>query len=96
MISTKSKVETKENKMFNYTTKVQALDNENKALFRASILLENMGNGPGLSADDFFEELLKSEFPVEDHQSVTMAAIAIETMMSADMSHDPFTEPTIH
>jgi len=82
--------------MFNYTTNVQALDNENKALFRASILLENMGNGPGLSADDFFVELLKSEFPTEDHQSVTMAAIAIETMMSAEMSRDPFKEPTVH
>ena len=93
---TSKKSEEKEKKMLNFTTNIPALDNENKALFRAARLLENMGNGPGLTADAFFVELLRSEFPEEEHQSVTMAAIAIETMMNADINHDPYTEPTVH
>ena len=84
--------------MINYTTKSPELDNENKALFRASMLLESMGHTPGLSSDEFFVQLLKSEYPVEDHQAVTMAAIAIETMLSveADPNSYEFAEPTIH
>tara|TARA_R110000751_G_scaffold21396_1_gene61435 strand:+ start:336 stop:626 length:291 start_codon:yes stop_codon:yes gene_type:complete len=96
MTSKKSKE--KEIKMMYYTTKSPELDNENKALFRASILLESLGHSPGLSSDAFYIELLKSEFPVEDHQSVTLAAIAIETMLSAEMNPDSYEyeEPTIH
>ena len=86
--------------MINFKTNIPALDRENKALLRASTLLEKMGNGPGLTSDQFFIELLKSEFPTEDHQSVTLAAIAIETMMASDVSHgfceDPYKEPTVH
>tara|TARA_R110002110_G_scaffold317186_1_gene530069 strand:+ start:113 stop:373 length:261 start_codon:yes stop_codon:yes gene_type:complete len=86
--------------MFNFTTNIAELDHENQALFKASRILENMGNGPGLSADDFFAALQKSDFPIEDHQTLTMAAIAIETMMSIDLSTDVGTdfckEPTIH
>ena len=84
--------------MFNYTTSSPELDSENKALFRASMLLENMGHSPGLSSDAFFIELLKSKLPVEDHKSITLAAIAIETMLSAEMSPDSyeFAEATIH
>jgi len=93
---TSKKSEEKEIRMLNFTTNVAELDHENKALFRASRLLENMGNGPGLTADDFFKELLKSDFPIEDHQTLTMAAIAIETMMSVDLAADPYIEPTIH
>jgi hypothetical protein len=102
MTSTKSKE--KEIKMLNFTTNVAEIDHENQTLFKASRLLENMGNGPGLTADDFFRELLKSDFPIEEHQSLTMAAIAIETMMSVELttSDDPYdlciehTKPTIH
>ena len=96
MTSTKSKE--KKIRMFNYTTSSPELDSENKALFRASMLLESMGHTPGLSSDEFFVELLKSEFPVEDHQSVTMAAIAIETMLSIEADPDSyeFAEATIH
>ena len=96
MTSTKSKE--KKIRMFNYTTKSPELDTENRALFRASMLLESMGHSPGLSSDEFFQELLKSEFPVEDHHSVTLAAIAIETMLSVEMNPDSYDyqEPTIH
>ena len=98
MTSTKS--EEKEKKMINFTTNVPELDRENKALLQASTLLEKMGNNPGLTSDQFYMELLNSGFPVEEHQSVTLAAIAIETMLSVDVQRgfdgDPFKEPTIH
>jgi len=82
--------------MFNFTTNLPELDKENLNLFKASAILETMGNHPGLTADQFYKELALSECSEEDLQSVTMAAIAIETMMTLDLSAYEGIEPTIH
>ena len=82
--------------MINFTTDVPELDTENRNLFKAAEVLERMGNGPGLTADQFYKQLALSELPTEDFQAVTMAAIAIETMMNLDVTEDPFREPTVH
>lgn len=86
----------KEKKMLNFTTNIPALDKENVNLFRASEVLARMGNGPGLTADEFYRHLALTEIPAEDFQDITMAAIAIETMISFEAIETPFEEPTIH
>ncbi len=83
-------------KMLNFTTNIPVLDKENNNLFRASAVLEGMGNGPGLTADEFYKHLALSEFDTEDFQEITLAAISIETMMSYEAPLSPFEEPTIH
>jgi|10_taG_2_1085330.scaffolds.fasta_scaffold69409_1 hypothetical protein len=88
--------EEKESNMFNFTTNLPELDKENSNLFKASAILETMGNQPGLTADQFYRELALSECSEEDLQSVTLAAIAIETMMTLDLSAYEGIEPTIH
>ena len=82
--------------MLNFKTNIPDLDKENTNLFRASEVLEGMGNGPGLTADEFYRHLALSEIPTEDFQAVTMAAIAIETMINLDITEDSLQEPTIH
>jgi hypothetical protein len=99
--TTSKESEEKEKKMLNIKTNIAILDKENNNLFRASQVLEGMGNGPGLSADEFYKHLASSEFPAEDFQDVTLAAIAIETMMAVDLTpiddpYNPYKEPTIH
>jgi len=96
--TTSIELEEKEPKMLNFKTNIPVLDDENANLFRASTLLEAMGNDPGLTADDFYRHLALSEFPTEDFQAVTMAAIAIETMMTVEVTpiNNPHKEPTIH
>jgi hypothetical protein len=93
---TSEKSEEKEKKMFRLTSDIPALDDENRNLFKAAEVLERMGNGPGLTADQFYKQLALSELPTEEFQAVTMAAIAIETMMNLDTIEDPFIEPTVH
>jgi|TARA_R110000824_G_scaffold249901_1_gene438754 hypothetical protein len=82
--------------MINFTTNIPALDKENNNLFRASTVLEKMGNGAGLTADEFYKHLALSEFDTEDFQEITLAAISIETMMSYDLPQDYLEEPTVH
>ena len=82
--------------MFNFTTKLPELDKENADLFKASAILETMGNLPGVTANEFYKELALSEYDTEDLQSITLAAVAIETMMTLDLSEDPGSPPTIH
>ncbi len=93
--STKSTGE-KEEKMYNITTNVPELDEENVALFKASQLLEKIGNFPNPSANEFYAQLVISDLPVEDHESVTLAAISIETMMNLELMDEEWGEPTIH
>ena len=98
---TSIKSEEKEVKMLTFKTNIPTLDAENTNLFRASEILERMGNDPGMTADEFYRQLALSEFSAEDFQAVTMAAIAIETMMNVDATHathidDLYKEPTIH
>jgi len=94
MTSTES--EEKEIKMLNFKTNIPELDSENIALFRASAILESMGNQPNPTADEFYAYLTDSDLPTEDHQAVTLAAISIETMMGFDLTEDEWGEPTIH
>jgi len=80
--------------MFNFFSNVPELDIENERLFQASKFLERVGNNPGMTADEFFIELASSDIPVDQHRSILMAAIAIETMMSNQLDPDP--DPTVH
>lgn len=84
--------------MLKFTTHIPEIDNENKNLIRASALLESLGNSPGLTANDFYALLSSSEYPKDEHESLTLAAIAIETMMSMEtmMDEGGFEEPTVH
>ena len=85
-------------KMLNFTTNVPELDNENRMLFKAATILEKMGNNPGLTAGDFNRHLALSEADLDDFPGITLAAIAIETMMTVDLGEDSYNykEPTIH
>ena len=83
-------------KMLTFKTNVPELDTENMNLFKASTILERMGNDPGLTADQFYRQLALSDFDSEDFQAVTLAAIAIEMMISLDVTESPFDEPTVH
>jgi hypothetical protein len=82
--------------MLSFKTNIPVLDTENANLFRAAQILEAMGNDPGLTADQFYRQLALSEFDTKDFQAVTMAAIAIETMISMDVRETTFEEPTVH
>jgi hypothetical protein len=86
----------KEEKMINFTTSNQELDIENDKLFKASAILESLGNQPGATANEFYASLLASEHPVEEHEGLTLAAVAIETMMNIDVNIDVSEEPTVH
>ena len=93
---TSKKSEEKEVRMFNFTTNIPLLDKENRQLFQAANILEAMGNDPGLTANEFHRQLALSELPTEEFEAVTLAAIAIETMINADLSMDALHEPTVH
>ena len=88
----------KENNMFVPKARIPEFDQEQAALFKASEILESIGNDPGLTANQFYDSLIMSDCPVEEHESLTLAAIAIETMMTYDnqFSGDEFEEPTVH
>jgi hypothetical protein len=85
--TTSTESEGKEEKMFNL---------ENAQLFRASELLEKLGNTPGLTANAFYGILAESGYPPEEHEQLTLAAVAIETMMSTVLDPDSPKEPTVH
>ena len=82
--------------MYNIKTNVPELDKENLALFQASELLEQIGNEPNPTANQFYAQLVVSDLPIEDHEAVTLAAISIETMMNLDLFGYEFEEPTVH
>ena len=88
--------EEKESRMLNFTTNIPELDSENIALFRASAILESIGNNPNPTANEFYAQLVVSDLPTEDHEAITLAAISIETMMNLDLTEDDWGEPTIH
>ena len=99
MTSTKSESENdrkKEEKLYNIKTNIPELDEENVALFQASRLLEQIGNDPNPTANEFYAQLVVSDLPVEDHEAVTLAAISIETMMNLDLASEEWDEPTVH
>ena len=99
MTSTKLESETdrkKETKMFKITTTIPEIDKENDSLMKASALLESMNNSPGLTATEFYKMLITGGIPEEDHEDLTLAAIAIETMMTMDLDLDLDSPPTVH
>ena len=99
MTSTKSESETKRKKdikMFKITTSVPEIDKENNNLFKASALLESINNSPGLTATEFYSFLITGGIPEEHHEELTLAAIAIETMMTMDLDLDQDSLPTVH
>jgi len=88
--------------MLIYTTSVPELDLENARLFQAAEILQKLGNSPELTAEDFDYELALAECDPEEIRSVTLAAIAIETMTAYTPPPDDLdsltgpSEPTIH
>ena len=89
--------EGKEIKMVNFTTNSPILDLENQKLFQASIILENLGNHDGVSAQEFYDAMMLNEdIHIDDHDALTLAAISIETMMRLDDHFEEHLEPTIH
>ena len=85
----------REVKMFNFKTNVPQLDKENDSLFRASSILEQIGNEPNPTANEFYDQLLLSDLPTDDYEDLILAAISIEMMMKVDDS-DIFFEATVH
>ena len=86
----------KEIKMVNIKTNIPEFDKENESLLTASKILESLGNSPNPTAAEFYRQLLISDLPLEDHESITLAAISIETMMSLDVLDESLEEPTVH
>ena len=82
--------------MYNIKTNVPQLDEENLALFRASEILEQIGNEPNLTATQFYAQLVVSDYPREEHEEITMAAISIEAMMNLELIDPILDEPTVH
>tara|TARA_Y100000592_G_C5409448_1_gene287350 strand:- start:452 stop:700 length:249 start_codon:yes stop_codon:yes gene_type:complete len=82
--------------MINIKTNVPEIDRENLALFKASELLEQIGNEPNPTANQFYAQLVVSDLPVDLHEDVTLAAISIETMMNIEMFDEDWEEPTVH
>ena len=82
--------------MYNIKTNVPALDNDNINLFKASEILEQIGNEPNPTANEFYAQLAVSNFPTKEHSDIILAAISIETMMAMDIAEDGLFEPTVH
>lgn len=78
--------------MFNFTSSIESIDEENRSLILAAKILQELGNDPGMTTNDFYVRLITQGHPVDAHEQITLAAIAIETMMSGE---DEF-EETIH
>ena len=95
MTSTESNGE-KEEKVYNIKTNVPELDNENTNLFKASEILEQIGNEPNPTANQFYAQLVVSDFPQDEHNDIILAAISIETMMAFELPGDEYFEPTVH
>ena len=82
--------------MYNLKTNVPSFDEENIALVKASEILEQIGNEPNPTANEFYAQLVVSDIPQEEHEDVILAAISIETMMKLEMLDEDWQEPTIH
>ena len=82
--------------MYNIKTNVPTLDAENYNLFKASTILEEIGNDPNPTANEFYAQLAVSDVPTDEHEDIILAAISIETMMNIDILDPDLFEPTIH
>ena len=81
--------------MFSFKTNVPEIDKENVSLYKASELLERIGNEPNPTANEFYAQLLDENFPVEDHEDLILAAISIEMMMNISETESLLGE-TVH
>ena len=86
----------KEMKMINIKTIIPSFDEENIALVKASEILEQIGNEPNPTANQFYAQLIDSDIPIDEHEDIILAAISIETMMQLQLPDDEFFEPTVH
>jgi hypothetical protein len=85
--------------MYNFKTNVPELDKENADLIKASEILEQIGNQPNPTANEFYAQLMVSDLPLDEHEDVTLAAISIEMMMGLEMYNAEewsTKEPTVH
>ena len=82
--------------MINFKTHIPEIDYENVRLFQAAAILEEIGNDPNPTAREFLAQLAVSNLPMEDHDSLIAAAMAIETMMAIDNQLEEYNEPTVH
>jgi hypothetical protein len=82
--------------MISIKTNIPELDLENVSLIKAAQILEQIGNEPNPTANEFYAQLADSDLPIEDHNDVILAAISIETMMSLDLVDPELEDPTIH
>ena len=83
-------------KMINIKTNIPSFDEENIVLVKASEILEQIGNEPNPTANEFYAQLVVSDFPTEEHSDIILAAISIETMMGLEIQSEDVHEPTIH
>tara|TARA_R100001510_G_C7631950_1_gene190661 strand:- start:608 stop:856 length:249 start_codon:yes stop_codon:yes gene_type:complete len=82
--------------MHNIKMDIPQFDEENINLVKAAEILEQIGNEPNPTANEFYAQLVVSDFPVDEHEEIILAAISIETMMQLDTAFDEQFEPTIH
>ena len=82
--------------MIDIKTNIPSLDEENIVLVKASEILEQIGNEPNPTANEFYAQLIASDFPTDEHEDIILAAISIETMMNLEIPSDEFYEPTVH
>ena len=65
----------REVKMFNFKTNVPQLDKENDSLFRASSILEQIGNEPNPTANQFYDQLVVNYEPLESRNDYQVSSI---------------------
>ena len=82
--------------MYNIKTDIPEFDEENVNLVKAAEILEQIGNDPNPTANEFYAQLVLSDFPASEHEEIILAAISIETMMNLDTIFDDQVEPTVH
>jgi hypothetical protein len=82
--------------MFKLTTSIPHVDKENSNLFKAAAILEEIGNDPNPTANQFYAQLIASDLPLEEHDNVILAAMAIETMMLEQHNTLEALDTTVH
>ena len=82
--------------MINIKTNIPEFDKENINLMQAAEILEQIGNEPNPTANEFYAQLAVNDFPEDQYTDVILAAISIETMMQLEIPGEDTFEPTVH
>lgn len=82
--------------MINIKTNIPEFDKENISLMQAAAILEQIGNEPNPTANEFYAQLAVNDFPEDQYTDVILAAISIETMMQLEIPGEDTFEPTVH